>query len=241
MLSRIYNDDTFIVSYPKSGTTWFRFILSNYISGCKVSTFFTNEFIPDIHIHESLCESLERPRIMKSHSKFDASYPKVIYLVRDVRDVLISFFFHSLKYNPKYNGFELSEFMDCFNKGELFSGRWDEHVLGWINQFEGEVLVIRYEDLLLNTEKEMLSALSFLNFEINDSLLKDSIESASFSKMQKIEKTENTTDESLKNSNQSLMFVRKGIIGDFNNHLSKQQIQKLNNVYGRTLKQLSYL
>ena len=44
----IFPDDVFIVSYPKSGSTWLRFLIGNYLSEnqCRFSNVQT--FVPDV-------------------------------------------------------------------------------------------------------------------------------------------------------------------------------------------------
>src|ERR1700685_1517671 len=90
----VYPDDTFLVSFPRSGNTWIRFLIANLLNpGIEVS--FTNieRLIPDTASKSSRTMKREaRPRIIKSHEYFDVRYPKVIYIVRDPRDVALSYY-----------------------------------------------------------------------------------------------------------------------------------------------------
>src|SRR5437868_10954354 len=88
----VFPDDVFIVSFPRSGNTWTRFLVGNLISQNEPISFVNVESrIPDIYLHsqESLCR-MSRPRVLKSHEPFDPRYKKVIYVVRDPRDVAVS-------------------------------------------------------------------------------------------------------------------------------------------------------
>ena len=88
----VFPDDTFIVSYIKSGNTWTRFLIANLAYPETPADFSNiNRLTPD---PEALSKrellKMPRPRILKSHQYFDPRFPKVIYIVRDPRDVLLS-------------------------------------------------------------------------------------------------------------------------------------------------------
>jgi hypothetical protein len=88
----VYPDDTFLVSFPRSGNTWTRFLMANLAHpGTEVSFANIERLIPDTASQSSrTLKRTPRPRIIKSHEYFDARYPKVIYIVRDPRDVALS-------------------------------------------------------------------------------------------------------------------------------------------------------
>jgi len=86
----VYPDDTFVVSYPRSGNTWTRFLIANLVYPEK-NVGFTNieKLIPDTSSQSNRAlKSTPRPRIIKTHEYFDHRYRKVIYIVRDPRDVV---------------------------------------------------------------------------------------------------------------------------------------------------------
>ena len=88
----VFPDDTFLVSYPRSGNTWTRFLIANLVyPSANVS--FTNieTLIPDTSSQSSraLRRTL-RPRLIKTHEYFDHRCRKIICIVRDPRDVVLS-------------------------------------------------------------------------------------------------------------------------------------------------------
>ena len=65
----VYPDDTFVVSYPRSGNTWTRFLIANLVYPEK-NVGFTNieKLIPDTSSQSNrTLKSTPRPRIIKSH------------------------------------------------------------------------------------------------------------------------------------------------------------------------------
>src|SRR5947199_5455833 len=77
----VFPDDVFIVSYPKSGNTWARFLIGNLFHDDEPVTFANvEERVPSIYVHPD--RALRRlPRILKSHECFDPRYRRVIYIV----------------------------------------------------------------------------------------------------------------------------------------------------------------
>src|SRR5208337_5516979 len=84
-------DDTFLVSYPRSGNTWTRFLIANLLHPQEHVTFANIERqVPDAEAQSSrYMRGVPSPRIIKSHSYFHPRYPRVIYIVRDPRDVAL--------------------------------------------------------------------------------------------------------------------------------------------------------
>jgi hypothetical protein len=88
----IFPDDVFLTSYPRSGNTWTRFLVGNLAHTEEAVTFLNVErLVPDMNKHgDYYLRHLPRPRILKSHEVFDPRYKRVIYIVRDPRDVAVS-------------------------------------------------------------------------------------------------------------------------------------------------------
>ena len=69
----VFPDDTFLLSYPKSGNTWSRFLVANLIHAPEPVDFSNiNRIIPDTEgTTKRYLNSLPRPRVLKSHQYFD--------------------------------------------------------------------------------------------------------------------------------------------------------------------------
>src|SRR5207245_8937086 len=88
----VFPDDIFLVSYPRSGNTWTRFLIGNMINPDDPVTFANLEQrIPSIYTFPNrVLRSL--PRILISHVAYDPPYPRVISIVRDRRDLELSLY-----------------------------------------------------------------------------------------------------------------------------------------------------
>ncbi len=87
----VYPDDVFLTSYPRSGNTWMRFLVGNLVHEKEAVTFLNLErLLPDMYIHSDRdMRSMPHPRVIKSHECFDPRYKRVVYIVRDPRDVAV--------------------------------------------------------------------------------------------------------------------------------------------------------
>src|SRR5271165_2912753 len=95
----IFPDDVFLTSYPRSGNTWTRFLVGNLVYQQEAVTFLNVErLVPDMYKHsDRTLRNLPRPRILKSHECFDPRYRRVVYIVRDPRDVALSAYHYDRK------------------------------------------------------------------------------------------------------------------------------------------------
>jgi len=184
--SKLYPDDVFIVSYPRSGNTWVRFLIANLLKqGDEVIDFYTsNKYIPEVGRHDEIIQSLNRPRVMKSHAPYVRKYPRVIYVVRDGRDVYVSYYFYRLKHLPP--GTTFKEFL---KRRDHFPCLWGEHVSSWLfrKPSRQQILVVRYEDLACNCFEQLRRMADFIGLEAQEDQLRRAVEAASFENMRRLE------------------------------------------------------
>ena len=92
---QVFDDDVFLVSYPRSGNTWARFLIGNAMNPDDPVTFANLELrVPSIYTFpDRVLRGLLR--ILKSHDVYDPRYPRVIYIVRDCfvprNDIVLKF------------------------------------------------------------------------------------------------------------------------------------------------------
>src|SRR3979411_2209391 len=117
----VFSDDVFLVSYPRSGNTWTRFLIGNLVHQDEPVTFSNIESrITDIYFHpDHRMRRLSRPRILKSHECFQPHYRQIIYIVRDPRDVAVSFYHHSVKARNIPDNYPMEDFKLRFTNPAL--------------------------------------------------------------------------------------------------------------------------
>ncbi|MBA3915402.1 MAG: sulfotransferase domain-containing protein [Acidobacteriales bacterium] len=158
--------DVMIASYPRSGNTWFRFIMAEVLTGRHAGFDDIDRMVPQVGKHWRGAATLPGGgRLIKTHEPYRQEYSKAIYLVRDVRDVLISLYSRGVQAGV-FSQLSLQEFVPLFMTGAAINlGSWQTHVQNWLESplaRDGRVLVIRYEDLRQEPEATLASALSFL-------------------------------------------------------------------------------
>ena len=227
----VYPDDTFIVSYPRSGNTWTRFLIANLLHPDEPATFANIErLVPDSEAQSSrYFKTIPRPRVIKSHQYFDPRYKRLIYIVRDPRDVALSYYDFQRKYRQIEDGYPLSQYVSDFVGARLSSadwGTWGENVGSWIaaRQKHPGFLRLRYEDMIVDTERELVKIAAFLGIEPNRQLLANTIDRSSAERMRGLEKTQGSEWVSTKNKRSDIPFIRTASSGGWRNLLPSDAI-----------------
>lgn len=182
----ILHDDIFLVSYPRSGNTWLRNIMTNLrFPDAKWDLRSMAVAFPEIH-SDIDPELVPRPRWIKSHDAYDGNYPKVIYLVRDGRDVAVSYYHWSG--GNEFQSFEafLEETVLASSSNE-FGGfeSWHNHVNGWLDHQGGHMLVVKYESLRSDAVTEVQRICAFVGIERTTDQINRALIESSFEKQQK--------------------------------------------------------
>ena len=156
LFSRVLARDTYLVSYPRSGSTWFRCMLTTLVHGTEVTPALVSATVPDVHISNRVRPRNLEPLIVKSHTPFVDIPAKVVYLVRDGRDAILSYHYLQVQRHRVPAGADprLAFFGD-----DAWPCRWHEHVSGWLDGLADRDadrhLVVRYEDLVVEPAKHL--------------------------------------------------------------------------------------
>jgi len=206
----ILPDDIFLVSYPRSGNTWTRFLLSNLIYDVQPDFDSIENYIPDIYRNsDRRMLRLPKPRILKSHEMFDPRYPKVIYIIRDGRDVAVSYYYYHRKFKAYNKNFD--SFITEFVSGKLDRfGTWSANVTSWLenkDKVRNDFLLLKYEDMLRNIRESMRKICTFLELQCSEESITKAIKKSSLEIMQQIEAKTEHQSKLFKNSNKQIKFI----------------------------------
>ncbi len=219
---KIEGNEAILVSFPKAGRTWVRLMLKEL-----------EIIIPVTHDGAGHVPRVPFDKLIKDKSAYKNI--KVIFLIRDPRDTVVSGFFHSTKRKNIFSG-TISDFIRNNRHGIRkiveFHKNWHK-----ATEYLHNFLLIRYEDLQKNTFTEMKKILNFLEkSNISDEKIKETIEFAKFDNMQKLEKQgyfKNNFGEGLVpgNKNDTNSFkTRRGKVGGYKDTLSASDIEYCNKI-----------
>ncbi|MGA2389734.1 MAG: sulfotransferase domain-containing protein [Candidatus Sulfotelmatobacter sp.] len=248
----VFPDDIFLVSYPRSGNTWTRFLLGNLIYQKDPITFTNIESkIPEIYFNpDRFLRRLPRPRILKSHECFQPHYPRVIYVVRDPRDVAISYYHHNVKARNISDDYSISKFVRRFMAGEFDPkfGSWRDNVLSWTALRTGDprFLMLRYEDMKVNPVTVLESVVTFLKrcsfreFDSSPNAIQRAIELSSPERMRALEKQESNRWILTRGTRSDKPFVRSAVAGNWKSQLDQESVATIESAWGGLMHNLGY-
>ena len=220
-----------IASYPKSGNTWVRAILSSLlytedgnfsiqhlkkIDQYPIRKYFEG-FVNNYHdikeimkywiVTQDKLNLDNKTKFLKTHHalcKVDNFHftnndntLATIYIVRDPRNVITSITnYFKFNYNEAkkfmFNSSQALVALDKKNKNSISTliGSWADHYNTWTKNNKN-ILIVKYENLILNTEEEIIKIINFLQkykkIKINNKKIKNCIKTTSFENLKKIE------------------------------------------------------
>jgi|LWDU01.1.fsa_nt_gi hypothetical protein len=211
-----------VIGFPKSGNTWISYLCSYCFNlpfvnfGDPKSTPY-NEKIKEITSGSNSWESLnEYSSIQKTH-KMPENVPYrnglVIYVLRDPRDVYVSYDFFMKTKNARFKGRVKYYFISFFgrkNKIKWFLSNWNRHLKAWENRTN---VLINYDQLLNDGAQYLFSRLNSSSVKVSEKIIEDAI---NFFKFENMSGGRKPGEEIQSN------FFRKGISGDWKNHLMEK-------------------
>lgn len=186
------SSDLYLVTYPKSGSAWFGFLLGNInllMSGIdRRLTFFGGEdVIPSLELSRHIPEiSTNFPgfRMIHSHAAYNPKYRKVILLVRNPVDVMASHYRFAVDLG-QFSG-DIREFVDHPSLG---IAAWVSHTEGWLDGARAEgprfsLCLVKYEELRNDPIAVLREIYLLMGFELPDKVITTAVERSSFAAMQ---------------------------------------------------------
>lgn len=246
------NTDVYLISYPKCGRTWLRLMIGRAIS----QHFHLPETEEVLFIRSNRRYHPQAPRVRVIHDnrpmlrtpeeletdKSRYREKKVIFLVRDPRDVIVSSYFEMKNrgrlfgdnpYEQRSATFEgsLQEFIHQPRGGFETLLRY-YNIWAQNRRLPQGFLLVRYEDMKANPGAELRRVLDFLGLQaISQEVIDEAVSFASFDNMRKMEAEGRFHSGMLKPANltdQESYKTRKGKTKGYVDYLSAEEIEALN-------------
>jgi Sulfotransferase domain len=243
---KVLPDDIYLVSYPKSGNTWTRFLVANLVYPQQNPDFSNiNRLLPDIEeMSKRDLERAARPRILKSHQYFDPRYPKVIYVVRDPRDVVLSEYHFDIKRRAIPDEYPVQEFVSRFVRGALNhpNGAWGENVGSWLatRRDDPRFLLVKYEGLQIQPMTEMARIAKFLAISADPERLALAIERSSADRMRVLEAKQAHLWSTTRETRKDKPFIRAAKAGGWKAELPESSIAEIESAWGALMHEIGY-
>jgi hypothetical protein len=235
--------DCFLVSYPKSGTTWLGFLIAQVLKRDEqeqldLKSF--NKYVPDVNLEYTKRGSLAAyaefrdPRFFLCHAAGDEKLPKVVYVTRDPRDVMVSYWHYQKFLKADFN-LSLAEFL---RSDDHWPCEWDEHVIGWLLPTpRRDVLHVRYEDMHRDAAAVLGRVLAFAGVRCTDAQISAAVESSRFENMRAAEERFGVNGHA---GDQQERFVRKGRVGSWQEEMGYTELSIIEERYGKVMRQVGY-
>ncbi|KAM9233142.1 amine sulfotransferase-like [Dugong dugon] len=247
----IRDDDIFIITYPKSGTIWTQQILSLiYFEEHRNSTSHleTLDRVPFLEYNVREVDFVNRPspRLFTSHIPYYLApkglknkKAKIIYIYRNPKDVLISYF-HFSKFVTLFEASDtIEEFMKKFLDGKVMGSLWFDHIRGWYeHKHNFNILFMMYEDMKKDLRSSVLKICHFLEKELSDEAVDAVVRQATFQNMKSDPQANyvQILKSQLAMRTDEGHFLRKGTIGDWKRHFTVEQSEMFDRIFQRKMK-----
>lgn len=278
-----------IASYPKSGNTWIRSIISlllfskdgimhnfdplNSIDQYPTKKYFFNlvkDFNDPIEVQrnwipsQNIINQDKKIRFFKTHHIYCkygnnafTNYSNtlgVIHVVRDPRNLITSLKHHWSLRNIEdakkilFNIQTMTGLKDNLDKSYRFPvmiSSWNNHYNAW-KKLNKNYLLIRYEDLISDTEKELNRIINYLNninnLEVNKKKISNILKSTAFDNFKKLEDKGLFNESNLDpKTNKLKPFFNTGPKQNWNKFVNRDVVDEIEKKFCKEMVQLGYI
>ncbi len=250
----------YVVGFPKSGNTWLARLLAE-VTDSKIAVSNSSDVVNNADNTQERKGNFLIHKVHVSENEEKLLDNKTVYIVRDVRDVLVSGFFHVnrwadnnnfgfcfklyfshevRKLNKKWQGNYVAEIL---NTVKLFARRLAGRkytkirVGSWSQHVDfwsnqERVVVTRYEDLLEDTESELKRILNTIGILTSEVKIKQAVFNQSFKKKK--------ADFKAVGDYKNVEFMRSGRVAGWREFLSPAQVRMIEKTHGDIMGKFGY-
>jgi hypothetical protein len=233
--------DVFLASYPRSGNTMLRFMLAEAMTGVPSTFDQIQRIIPEIGVHVNARRIVPADgRLIKTHELYCSEYKRAIYIIRDVRDVMLSSFARESALDVLHIR-TVDKYVLPFMQGKMTRfGSWQGHIDGWLNSplaNNGNLLVLRFEEMRKDLAGTVERCLEFLGKKVDSTAIHNAVHNNSLERMRAKEDRAETLP---KSPGEEGRWIGKGSIHGWREKLTNWQLEIVNEYAGSMLERLGY-
>jgi hypothetical protein len=218
-----------------------RFLLAQLLTSAPADFESVDEVVPYVGGQSRAPRLLpDQGRLLKSHEPYsplyEGAYGRLVYVVRDGRDVAVSYF-HTQRGLGWFDG-EFPEFLRLFLAGRADGyGPWHEHVRGWLGHRDDRgLLEVRFEALLERPEETLALVSEHLGIAATPGAVKNAVDANSAHAMRGRERTSGPEFPADPNAR----FVRAARAGSWQEQFSEEDLARFLEATGGLLGELGY-
>lgn len=240
--------DCLLVSYPKSGRTWLRYIMSSYLNevhkvGVDIDLKTTFRIVPNFDLDlergipafESHLSASGMPMILVTHLRHNRwlfQRRPIVFLVRDPRDVMVSSYFHATRHKKRYDG-DMSAFLKDSSQGlkSLI-----DYLNNWARALKDHPhLVTSYEKLTVDPNAALTSVVNFIGCPVSPEAATNAVAQSSFKSMRESEVSVGIPGHDYDRTDEKSLRMRRGKVGGFHDYLTKEHISYIDHAVSKRL------
>ena len=229
-----------LCSFQKSGRTWVRYFLANYINlnyklNIDIDIISFYDFAPSYKYDQikKSCDKIDFyiddiPLTLSTHSIYKKhlfSNTPIIFIIRSVYDVMASYYFHKKHHVSSYTA-DISSFIRSENGVQhlvKYMNSWSRYLIN------NKHLMVSYEDMHSSTKNTFTEIILYLNIPLDHKVLMLAIEKSTFKKMQESEINHSIPEVTYNIDNVNARRMRNGIVGDNSKNFSLDDIEYIKN------------
>ncbi|XP_041348074.1 sulfotransferase 1C2-like [Gigantopelta aegis] len=251
----VRDDDIFIVTYPKAGTTWMQELVwlvmndGNIEAAKQKPVYFRSAFLEfkDEILNEigiELANPMPSPRVLKSHlqvkwmpRQIHQKNCKIVVMFRNPKDLCVSYY-HFYKSSSSLGNFtgDWPEFLRMFLCGHVDHGSWFDFTRRGGNMRNNyNVKIVFFEFFLRSLSKPppKYIGFAFLNKSLSLDVVDRITRHCSFESMRRNPMTNHDDVYSINADISPLL--RKGTVGDWKNYFTVNQNEDFDRIYQERL------